>query len=150
MVGKWDDCQELEIQEKIENMDNLTTLDKGHIMNHMIFKYMRLKSIKFNLKSYDEVCKTLMNIIRDPEFREFTFNQYRVFIYPDPSGKSVCISKIRNEILSFIGNRGDLSDEELLIKLKQIIRKSRFFQGKLSGYVNRDKRMDKGLTKIGK
>jgi hypothetical protein len=138
LVGRWDDYQEREIQEKIENIDNLTTFERGQVMNHIFFNYMRLKSIKFNLKSYDEVCKTLMNIIRDPEFREFTFNQYRVFIYPDPSGKSVCISKIRNEILSFIGNRGDLSDEELLIKLKQIIRKSMFFQGKLSGYVNRE------------
>ena len=143
LVGRWDDYQEGEIQEKIENIDNLTTFERGQVMNHIFFNFMRLKSIKFILKSYDEVCKTLMNIIMDPEFREFTFNQYRVFIYPDPSGKSVCISKIRNEILSFIGNRGDLSDEELLIKLKQIIRKSRFFQGKLSGYVNRDKRMNK-------
>jgi hypothetical protein len=141
--GKWDDAQEEEILEKIENLDNLTMFERGKIVNHIICKYMRRKSIKFNLRSYDEVCKTLQNIIEDPEFREFTFNRYRVFMYQDRTGKSVCISKIRNEILSFVGNRGNLSDEELLINLKQMIQKSRFFLGKLSGYVNRDKRMDK-------
>ena len=143
MVEKWDDYQEVEIQEKIGNVDNLTTLEKGHIMNHIIFKYMRLKSIKFNIKSYDKVYNTLLKIIDDPEFREFTFNRYHVFIYQDVTGKSICISKISNEILTFIHNRGNLSDDELLIKVKELIRKSRFLQAKLSAYVNRDKRMDK-------
>ena len=143
MVEKWDDYQEVEIQEKIENVDNLTTLEKGHIMNHIIFKYMRLKSIKFNIKSYDKVYNTLLKIIDDPEFREFTFNRYHVFIYQDVTGKSICISKISNEILTFIHNRGNLSDDELLIRVKELIRKSRFLQAKLSAYVNRDKRMDK-------
>ena len=143
MVGKWDDYQEIEIQEKIGNIDNLTTLEKGHIMNHIIFKYMRLKSIKFNIKSYDKVYNTLLKIIEDPEFREFTFNRYHVFIYQDVTGKSICISKISNEILTFIHNRGNLSDDELLIRVKELIRKSKFLQAKLSAYVNRDKRMDK-------
>ena len=143
MVEKWDDYQEVEIQEKIGNVDNLTTLEKGHIMNHIIFKYMRLKSIKFNIKSYDKVYNTLLKIINDPEFREFTFNRYHVFIYQDVTGKSICISKISNEILTFIHNRGNLSDDELLIRVKELIRKSRFLQAKLSAYVNRDKRMDK-------
>ena len=143
MVEKWDDYQEVEIQEKIGNVDNLTTLEKGHIMNHIIFKYMRLKSVKFNIKSYDKVYNTLLKIINDPEFREFTFNRYHVFIYQDVTGKSICISKISNEILTFIHNRGNLSDDELLIRVKELIRKSRFLQAKLSAYVNRDKRMDK-------
>ncbi len=142
MVEKWDDYQEVEIQEKIGNVDNLTTLEKGHIMNHIIFKYMRLKSVKFNIKSYDKVYNTLLKIINDPEFREFTFNRYHVFIYQDVTGKSICISKISNEILTFIHNRGNLSDDELLIRVKELIRKSKFLQAKLSAYVNRDKRMD--------
>ena len=104
---------------------------------------MRQKLIKFNLRSYDEVCKTLQNIIEDPEFREFTFNRYRVFIYQDRTGKSVCICKVRNEILSFNPSSDNLSDDELVIKVKQMLRKSRFFQEKLSEYLNRDKRMDK-------
>ena len=135
--GRWDHNQEEEILEKIENLDNLTMFERGKIVNHIICKYMRQKSIKFNIRSYDEVCKTLQNIIEDPEFRKFTFNQYHVFIYQDRTGKSVCISKIRNEILSFVENRGNLSDEELLTKLKHIVRKSRFFQAKLSGYLKR-------------
>lgn len=143
MVEKWDDYQEVEIQEKIENIDNLTTLEKGQIVNHIIFKYMRLKSVKFNIKSYDKVYNTLLKIINDPEFREFTFNRYHVFIYQDVTGKSICISKISNEILTFIHNRGNLSDDELLIRVKELIRKSKFLQAKLSAYVNRDKRMDK-------
>ena len=103
---------------------------------------MRLKSVKFNIKSYDKVYNTLLKIINDPEFREFTFNRYHVFIYQDVTGKSICISKISNEILTFIHNRGNLSDDELLIRVKELIRKSKFLQAKLSAYVNRDKRMD--------
>ena len=90
---------------------------------------MRVKSIKFNIKSHDGVCKTITSIIGDSEFRLFTFNQYHVFIYHDKVRKSVCIAKIRDEILSFTGNRCNLDDEELLVKLKQMIQKSRFFQG---------------------
>ena len=52
-------------------------------------------------------------------------------------------AKLSNEILSLISNRGSLTDDELLIKVIGMIRKSRFFQGKLAGYLNRDKRMDK-------
>ena len=142
MDGRWDDAQEGKILENIENLDNLTMFERGKIVTHIICKYMRQKSIKFNLKSYDEVCKTLQNIIENPEFREFTFNRYHVFIYRDRSGKSVCICRIRNEILSFVGNGGNLNDEELLINLKHMIQKSRFFLGKLSGCINRDKRID--------
>ena len=87
--------------------------------------------------------KTLQNIIEDSEFREFTYNHYHVFIYQDRKGKSVCICKVRNEILSLIGNSDNLSDDELIIKVKQMLRKSRFFKGKLSEYFNRDKQMDK-------
>ena len=132
MGGRWDDDQEEEILEKIENLDNLTMFERGQIVNHIIFKYMRQKSIKFNLRSYDEVCKTLQKIIEDPEFREFTFNQYHVFIYQDKTEKSVCICKVRNEILSFIFSSGNLNDDELIIKVKQMLRKSKFFQGKLA------------------
>ena len=109
--------------------------ERGQIVNYIIFKYMRQKSIKFNLRSYDEVCKTLQNIIEDSEFRKFTFNQYHVFIYQDRTEKSVCICQVRNEILSFICNSGNLNDDELIIKVKQMLRKSRFFQGKLSEYL---------------
>ena len=141
--GRWDHNQEEEILEKIENLDNLTMFERGQIVNYIIFKYMRQRSIKFNLRSYDEVCKTLQNIIEDPEFRKFTFNQYHVFIYQDKTEKSVRICQVRKEILSFIFSSGNLNDDELIIKVKQMLRKSKFFQGKLAEYLNRDKRMDK-------
>ena len=103
--GRWDDDQEEEILEKIENLDNLTMFERGQIVNHIIFKYMRQKSIKFNIRSYDEVCKTLQNIIEDPEFREFTFNRYHVFIYQDRTGKSVCISRLEMKYFHLLKQR---------------------------------------------
>ena len=143
MDGRWDEAQEEEILERIENLDNLTMFERGQIVNHIIFKYMTQKLIKFDLRSYDDVCKTLQNIIEDSEFREFAFNHYHVFIYQDRTRKSVCICKLRNEILTLLRNSDILSDDELIIKVKQMLRKSRFFQGKLSEYLNRDKQMDK-------
>jgi hypothetical protein len=139
LSGRWDNYQELIIQEKIDDFNNLTIFEKSQVLKYIVFKYMRLKSIKLNIKSYDDVRKTMSTIIEDPLFRQFTFNQYRVFIYHDRSRKSVCIGKVRDEILSFIGNRGNLSDEELLVKLKRIIQRSRLFQEKLSGYLARDR-----------
>ena len=130
--GRWDHNQEEEILEKIENLDNLTMFERGQIVNYIIFKYMRQRSIKFNLRSYDEVWKTLQNIIEDPEFRKFTFNQYHVFIYQDKTEKSVRICQVRNEILSFIFSSGNLNDDELIIKVKQMLRKSKIFSGKIS------------------
>ena len=140
--GRWDHNQEEEILEKIENLDNLTMFERGQIVNHIIFKYMKQKLLKFDLRSYDDVWKTLQNIIEDSEFREFTYNHYHVFIYRDRTGKSVCICKVRNKILSLIRNGDNLSDDELIIKVKQMLRKPRFFKGKLSGCINRDKRID--------
>jgi hypothetical protein len=143
MGGRWDDSQDNEILQKIENLDNLSVIERYQIVNHIIFKYMRLKSMKFNIKSFEEVCKTYLLVIKEAEFREFAFNRYHVFIYHDGTGKSVYISNISNEELSLISNKGSLTDDELLIKVIGIIRKTRFFQGKLAGYLNRDKRMDK-------
>ena len=144
LVGRWDDNQEIAIIQKIENLDAVSMLERGEIMNHIICEYMRLKSIKFHLRSFNDVCNTLQNIIEEAEFREFTLNRYHVFIYLVKKAESICICKVSNEILSIIHNRGSITDDELLDKVKQIIRKSRFIERKLAGYLNRDKRiMDK-------
>jgi hypothetical protein len=89
MGGRWDEGQDNEILQKIENLDNLSVIERCQIVNHIIFKYMRLKSIKFNIRSFEEVCKTYLLVIKEAEFREFTFNRYHVFIYQEGTGKSV-------------------------------------------------------------
>ena len=65
MGGRWDESQDNEVLQKIENLDNLSVIERCQIVNYIIFKYMRLKSIKFNIGSYDEVCKTYQNIIKE-------------------------------------------------------------------------------------
>lgn len=89
---------------------------------------MRLKSIKFDLRNGNDVSILLQKIINEPDFREFTFNKYHVFIYQGKKA-SIHIDKISDEILLLIHNRGALTDDQLLDKVKMITRR-KFFERK--------------------
>jgi hypothetical protein len=52
MGGRWDGGQDNEILQKIENLDNLRVIERGQIVNHIIFKYMRQKLIKIQFKKF--------------------------------------------------------------------------------------------------
>ena len=65
----------------------------------------------------------LQNIINEPDFREFTFNRYHVFIYQGKKIASINIYKISDEILLLIHNRGTLTDDQLLNKVKMITKR---------------------------
>jgi hypothetical protein len=90
---------------------------------------MRLKSIKFDSRNGNDVSILLQEIINEPDFREFTFNKYHVFIYQGKKTASIHIYKISDEILLLIHNRGTLTDDQLLDKVKMITRR-KFFERK--------------------
>ena len=84
---------------------------------------MRLKSIKFDLRNGNDVSILLEKIINEPDFREFTLNKYHVFIYQGKKTASIHIHKISDEILLLIHNRGTLTDDQLLNKVKMITKR---------------------------
>ena len=90
---------------------------------------MKLKSIEFDLQNCNDISVLLQNIINEPDFREFTFNRYHVFIYQGKKTASIHIYKISDEILLLIHNRGTLTDDQLLDKVKMIARR-KFFESK--------------------
>ena len=96
---------------------------------------MRLKSIKFDLQNGNDVSILLQNIINEPDFREFTFNKYHVFIYQGKKTASIHIDKISDEILLLIHNRGALTDDQLLDKVKMITRR-KFLERKNNIFLN--------------
>jgi capsule polysaccharide export protein KpsC/LpsZ len=129
LVSRWNDSQEESILHNIENLNKLNAKKRIEIVNYIVSTYMRLKSIKFDLRNGNDVSILLQKIINEPDFREFTFNKYHVFIYQGKKTASIHIDKISDEILLLIHNRGTLTDDQLLDKVKMITR-TKFFERK--------------------
>ena len=81
LVSRWNDSQEEYILHSIENFKKLNAKKRIEIVNYIVSRYMRLKSIKFDVRNGNDVSILLQNIFNDQDFREFTFNKYHVFIY---------------------------------------------------------------------
>jgi capsule polysaccharide export protein KpsC/LpsZ len=129
LISRWNDSQEEYILHNIENLNKLNAKNRIEIVNYIVTKYMKLKSIEFDLQNCNDTSVLLQKIINEPDFREFTFNRYHVFIYQGKKTASIHIYKISDEILLLIYNRGALTDDQLLDKVKMITRR-KFFERK--------------------
>jgi capsule polysaccharide export protein KpsC/LpsZ len=129
LVSRWNDSQEEYILHNIENLNTLSANERIAIVNYIVTKYMKLKSIEFDLQNCNDTSVLLQKIINEPDFREFTFNRCHVFIYQGKKTASIHIYKISDEILLLIYNRGALTDDQLLDKVKMITRR-KFFERK--------------------
>jgi hypothetical protein len=97
-------------------------------------KYKRCES---DPRNFNNKLKNMTDVIDEEQFREFTFNVYKIFIYYESKTKLAYIVRVRDEILSAIKNRGTLDDDGLLEQIRQITRSclnDRFGQG-FHGYV---------------
>jgi len=123
--GDEDENEENEILYQIENFDTLSKQEKGQLTLNIVKKYMKLKGIRPSPLSLVDTMNPIVEIIRnDLEFRKWTFTLYQVFIYYDE--ELIWINKIPNEAISLMINRGDLTDDELVEKMREVAEKKGF------------------------
>ena len=69
----------------------------------MTKNYLQIKGIESNLKTVDDAMTPIIDIIlNDMEFRNFTFDNYMLFIYYDKKDKQFYVKKIADEMLVLI------------------------------------------------
>ncbi|MGH9998170.1 MAG: hypothetical protein ACRD7F_09165 [Nitrososphaeraceae archaeon] len=90
---------------------------------HIIKKYLQIKGIESNPKTVDDAMAPIINmILNDLEFRKFTLDSYKVFIFYDEKSTEFSIKRITDEMLELIKekeNIDNLDSKELENKINE-------------------------------
>jgi hypothetical protein len=136
------DYREFEILKKIQLLDRLTSYEKSELIKFIINDYLKYKSAKYDPQKFNNPLTYLKGLIDEEQFREFTFNVYKIFVYYESKAELLYIVRVRDEILSAIKNRGALTDDRLLEQIRLITRScfndrtDRGFQGYITGVLS--------------
>ena len=66
---------------------------------HIIKKYLQIKGIESNPKTVDDAMAPIINmVLNDLEFRKFTLDSYKVFIFYDDKSTEFYIKRITDEM----------------------------------------------------
>ena len=135
--------REIKILKKIQSLDRLTSKEKGELINLIINNYLKYKRSNFDIPNFNNELKYIItDVVEEEQFREFTFNFYKIFIYYESKTKLAYIVRVRDEVLSLIKNRGTLDDNRLLDQIIQITRScfnsrpKQEFHGYITGVVS--------------
>jgi hypothetical protein len=90
---------------------------------HIIKKYLQIKGIESNPKTVDDAMAPIINmILNDLEFRKFTLDSYKVFIFYDEKSTEFYIKRITDKMLELIKeeeNIDNLDSKELENKINE-------------------------------
>jgi hypothetical protein len=88
---------------------------------HIIKKYLQIKGIESNPKTVDDAMAPIINmVLNDLEFRKFTLDSYKVFIFYDEKSTEFYIKRITDKMLELIKeeeNIDNLDSKELENKI---------------------------------
>jgi hypothetical protein len=88
---------------------------------HIIKKYLQIKGIESNPKTVDDAMAPIINmVLNDLEFRKFTLDNYKAFIFYDEKGTEFSIKRITDAMLELIKeeeNIDNLDSKELENKI---------------------------------
>jgi len=91
---------------------------------HIIKKYLQIKGIESNPKTVDDAMAPIINIVlNDLEFRKFTLDSYKVFIFYDEKSTEFYIKRITDKMLELIKkeeNIDNLDSKELENKINEL------------------------------
>ena len=92
---------------------------------NIIKKYLQIKGIESNPKTVDDAMAPIINMVaNDLEFRKFTLDSYKVFIFYDEKSTEFCIKRITDEMLAALikeeKNIDNLDSKELETKINEI------------------------------
>ena len=90
---------------------------------HIIKKYLQIKGIESNPKTVDDAMAPIINMVmNDLEFRKFTLDSYKVFIFYDEKSTKFYLKKITDKMLELIKeeeNIDNLDSKELENKINE-------------------------------
>ena len=90
---------------------------------HIIKKYLQIKGIESNPKTVDDAMAPIINmVLNDLEFRKFTLDSYKVFIFYDEKSTEFYIKRITDKMLELIKeeeNIDNLDSKELENKINE-------------------------------
>ena len=90
---------------------------------HIIKKYLQIKGIESNPKTVDDAMAPIINmVLNDLEFRKFTLDSYKVFIFYDEKSTEFYIKRITDKMLKLIKeeeNIDNLDSKELENKINE-------------------------------
>jgi hypothetical protein len=90
---------------------------------NIIKKYLQIKGIESNPKTVDDAMAPIINmVLNDLEFRKFTLDSYKVFIFYDEKSTEFYIKRITNKMLELIKeeeNIDNLDSKELENKINE-------------------------------
>ena len=90
---------------------------------HIIKKYLQFKGIESNPKTVDDAMAPIINMVmNDLEFRKFTLDSYKVFIFYDEKSTEFYIKRITDKMLELIKeeeNIDNLDSKELENKINE-------------------------------
>ena len=92
---------------------------------HIIKKYLQIKGIESNPKTVDDAMAPIINmVLNDLEFRKFTLDNYKAFIFYDEKGTEFYIKRITDEISAALikeeENIDNLDNKEFENKIKEL------------------------------
>ncbi|MDW0151056.1 MAG: hypothetical protein QOK89_11805, partial [Nitrososphaeraceae archaeon] len=104
---------------------------------HIIKKYLQIKGIESNPKTVDDAMAPIINmVLNDLEFRKFTLDNYKAFIFYDEKGTEFYIKRITDKMLELI------KEEENIDNLD-----SKEFENKINGLESDLNKKDKNNKK---
>lgn len=89
----------------------------------IIKKYLQIKGIESNPKTVHDAMAPIKNmVLNDLEFRKFTLDSYKIFIFYDEKSTEFYIKRITDEMLELIKeeNIGNLDNKELENKINEL------------------------------
>jgi hypothetical protein len=90
---------------------------------NIIKKYLQIKGIESNPKTVDDAMAPIINmVLNDLEFRKFTLDSYKVFIFYDEKSTEFYIKRITDKMLELIKeeeNIDNLDSKELENKINE-------------------------------
>jgi hypothetical protein len=92
---------------------------------NIIKNYLQIKGIESNPQTVDDAMAPIINmVLNDLEFRKFTLDSYRVFIFYDEKSTEFCIKRITDEMLAALmkeeKNIDNLDSKELETQINEI------------------------------
>jgi hypothetical protein len=92
---------------------------------NIIKKYFQIKGIESNPKTVEDAMAPIINMVaNDLEFRKFTLDSYKVFIFYDEKSTEFCIKRITDEMLAALikeeKNIDNLDSKELETQINEI------------------------------
>jgi hypothetical protein len=106
--SRWDEIDEFKGEQIYKTREG-----RLRAIAHIIKEYLQVKEIRSDPKTVDDAMSPIINIVlNDKEFRKFTLENYKTFIFYDNKDADFHIKKITDEILTALNKEEGKEEKE--------------------------------------